>query len=310
MSNGTSFPTAVVDGTSYFYDDKVCVYRKATNTWECRTNLENDDFDRTQQTPGTQMTSQDVYTLRDSNGNLREKVLANLASKGLTRDVPALDNQYEFNHYLTGVLFEGQGGNVDLSSYALKSEIPTVPPAPDLSNYALKSEIPVVPPAPDLSTYALKSEIPVVPPAPDVSQFVTSNYVEQRIGLIPTPSPAPDLTPYALKSEIPTVPPAPDLTPYALKSEIPTVPSLQGYATTSYVEQRIAGITVPQLPSDLITGQELEQRIAQLPAPDVTQADIALAATTVDAKFDMLRSAIQESTDFATLKARLLAVLQ
>ena len=274
MSNGTTFPTAVVDGTSYFYDDKVCVYRKATNTWECRTNLDDDDFNRTQQTPGTQMTSQDVYTLRDSNGNLREKVLANLASKGITRNVPALDNQYEFNHYLTGVLFESQAGNVDLSNYALKSEIP------------------------------------VVPPAPDVSQFVTSNYVEQRIGLIPTPSPAPDLTPYALKSEIPTVPPAPDLTPYALKSEIPTVPSLQGYATTAYVEQRIAGITIPQLPSDLITGQELEQRIAQLPAPDVTQADIALAATTVDAKFDMLRSAIQESTDFATLKARLLAVLQ
>ena len=41
-----------------------------------------------------------------------------------------------------------------------------------------------------------------------------------------------------------------------------------------------------------------------------TQQDVSLAATAVDAKFDMLRSAIREATDFDTLKARLLAVLE
>ena len=40
-----------------------------------------------------------------------------------------------------------------------------------------------------------------------------------------------------------------------------------------------------------------------------TQQDVALTATAVDAKFDMLRAAISEAIDFATLKARLLAVL-
>lgn len=45
-------------------------------------------------------------------------------------------------------------------------------------------------------------------------------------------------------------------------------------------------------------------------ANKATQQDVALAATTVDAKFDMLRSAILEATDFDTLKARLLAVLE
>ena len=35
-----------------------------------------------------------------------------------------------------------------------------------------------------------------------------------------------------------------------------------------------------------------------------------LAATAVDAKFDMLRAAIREATDYDTLKARLLAVLE
>ena len=41
-----------------------------------------------------------------------------------------------------------------------------------------------------------------------------------------------------------------------------------------------------------------------------TQQDLILVNAAVDAKFDMLRSAIAESTDFATLKARLMAVLQ
>lgn len=55
--------------------------------------------------------------------------------------------------------------NVDLSNYALKSEIP------DLTDYALKSEIP------DVSGYALKSEIP------DVSAYQTE---EQVLALINT----------------------------------------------------------------------------------------------------------------------------
>jgi len=111
---------------------------------------------------------------------------------------------------------------------------------------------------------------------------------------------------------------------------IPTIPS--NLATTTYVENRVASIDIPQLPSGLITEGELETRIAQIDIPSipsnlattnyvdnrisqipqstVTQQDIELAAAAVDAKFDMLRSAIAESTNFATLKARLLAVLQ
>ena len=41
-----------------------------------------------------------------------------------------------------------------------------------------------------------------------------------------------------------------------------------------------------------------------------TQHDVTLAAAAVDAKFDMLRAAIREATDYHTLKARLLAVLE
>ena len=46
-----------------------------------------------------------------------------------------------------------------------------------------------------------------------------------------------------------------------------------------------------------------------LSEPEI-QAKLDLAATAVDAKFDQLRVAIDEATDFDTLKARLLAVLQ
>ena len=107
-------------------------------------------------------------------------------------------------------------------------------------------------------------------------------------------------------------------------------------ATLDDVQQRIEAITTFELPSNLITEQELEARIAQIPTgptqqdftaltqtltaalnqvsanvqSKATQQDVTLAATAVDAKFDMLRAAIREATDYDTLKARLLAVLE
>ena len=34
-----NFPTGVVDGTTYIYGDKICVYHQESNTWECQTNF-------------------------------------------------------------------------------------------------------------------------------------------------------------------------------------------------------------------------------------------------------------------------------
>ena len=62
-------------------------------------------------------------------------------------------------------------------------------------------------------------------------------------------------------------------------------------------------------PVEVVTPALLEQRISQIPISTVTQHDVDMAAQAVDAKFDMLRAAIREATDFDTLKARLLAVL-
>lgn len=91
-------------------------------------------------------------------------------------------------------------------------------------------------------------------------------------------------------------------------------------------------------PVEVVTPAMLEHRISQIPThtgptqqdftaltqtvtaainqvaenveTKATQHDVQLAATAVDAKFDMLRAAITQSVDFDTLKARLLAVLE
>lgn len=113
-----------------------------------------------------------------------------------------------------------------------------------------------------------------------------------------------------------------------------TRPTPVEVVTPELLEHRLAAVT----PSDIITRTELMAQIAAIPphtgptqqdftaltqtltaalnqvAANVeskaTQQDVLLAATAVDAKFDMLRAAIKESSDFATLKARLLAVLE
>ena len=104
--------------------------------------------------------------------------------------------------------------------------------------------------------------------------------------------------------------------------------------TPGYLEARLGAMT----PTDIITRSELQQAIAAIPThtgptqqdftaltqtvtaainqvadnveSKATQHDVHLAATAVDAKFDMLRAAIQQATDYDTLKARLLAVLE
>ena len=90
--------------------------------------------------------------------------------------------------------------------------------------------------------------------------------------------------------------------------DVPQLPS--GLITEGELETRIGQINIPTIPSNLATTAYVDNRISQIPTSSVTQEDIDLAATAVDAKFDMLRSAIQEATNYNTLKARLLAVLQ
>ena len=110
--------------------------------------------------------------------------------------------------------------NIDLSSYATKEELTQAINSIDLSAYAKKTDIP------SLNGYALKTEIPN-----KVSQLENdSNYLSS----IPEE--------YVTETELNAkgyLTEHQDLSAYALKTEIP---SLNGYATTEYVDNAIANV--------------------------------------------------------------------
>ena len=76
--------------------------------------------------------------------------------------------------------------------------------------------------------------------------------------------------------------------------------------TPEYLDAKIASAQS----GDIVSHSDLEMRLSQIPTSDVTRHDLDLVNAAVDAKFDMLRSAIAEAVDFDTLKVRLLAVLE
>lgn len=117
-------------------------------------------------------------------------------------------------------------GGVDLSDYVTKAELQAKLDALhiniDLSSYATKEELTQAINSIDLSAYAKKTDIP------DVSGYLTSipeEYVTET-----------ELNAKGYLTE------HQDLSAYALKTEIPTVPSLDGYATTEYVDNAIANV--------------------------------------------------------------------
>lgn len=152
---------------------------------------------------------------------------------------------------------DGQASDLDLSNYYTKDEtdslIDTAVQNIDLSSYATKVELEnydtseqvdakinaIKIPEVDLSGYAKKSDIP------DVSRFITeipSEYVTES-----------ELAAkgYAKTTDIP------DVSGFALKSEIP---SIEGLATETYVNEKIAAI-----PEVDLTGYALKTEI-----PDVS----------------------------------------
>ena len=109
-------------------------------------------------------------------------------------------------------------GNVDLSDYVTKSELQAKLDALhiniDLSSYATKEELTQAINSIDLSSYAKKTDIP------SLDGYVTNEQLNAKG--------------YLTEHQ--------DLSAYALKTEIPTVPSLDGYATTEYVDNAIANV--------------------------------------------------------------------
>ena len=174
----------------------------------------------------------------------------------------------ELKKYIQDIM----NGKIDISQYATKDELSSAVSSIDLSGYALKGEIP------SLDGYAKTTDIPSVEGLAtksyvdeniakvatsgdiDLSNYVTKDTVytkAQTDALIPSvPSKVSQLEndsnylssipeEYVTDTELNAkgyLTEHQDLSAYALKTEIPTVPSLDGYATTEYVDNAIANV--------------------------------------------------------------------
>ena len=179
----------------------------------------------------------------------------------------------ELKKYIQDIM----NGKIDISQYATKDELSSAVSSIDLSGYALKGEIP------SLDGYAKTTDIPSVEGLAtksyvdeniakvatsgdiDLSNYVTKDTVytkAQTDALIPSvPSKVSQLEndsnylssipeEYVTETELNAkgyLTSHQDLSAYALKTEIPTVPSLDGYATTQYVDNAVANVPTTDL---------------------------------------------------------------
>ena len=182
-----------------------------------------------------------------------------------------MNGKIDISQYATKDELSSAVSSIDLSGYAKKTEIPS------LDAYALKGEIP------SLDGYAKTTDIPSVEGLAtksyvdesianvatsgeiDLSNYVTKDTVytkAQTDALIPSvPSKVSQLEndsnylssipeEYVTDTELNAkgyLTEHQDLSAYALKTEIPTVPSLDGYATTEYVNNAIANVPTTDL---------------------------------------------------------------
>ena len=179
----------------------------------------------------------------------------------------------ELKKYIQDIM----NGKIDISQYATKDELSSAVSSIDLSGYALKGEIP------SLDGYAKTTDIPSIEGLAtktyvdeniakvatsgdiDLSNYVTKDTVytkAQTDALIPSvPSKVSQLEndsnylssipeEYVTDTELNAkgyLTSHQDLSAYALKTEIPTVPSLDGYATTEYVNNAVANVPTTDL---------------------------------------------------------------
>ena len=206
----------------------------------------------------------------------------------------------ELKKYIQDIM----NGKINISQYATKDELSSAVSSIDLSGYAKKTEIPTVPsldgyatteyvnnavsniPTTDLSNYYTKEQTNAL--IPSVEGLATKSYVDENIAKVATSGDI-DLSNYVTKDTVYTkaqtdalIPSVPskvsqlendnnylssipeeyvtdtelnakgyltshqDLSAYALKTDIPNV-SLDGYATTQYVDNAIANVPTTDL---------------------------------------------------------------
>ena len=265
------FPTSVQDGDVFFHEDKVCLYHGDDNTWECRTRIHSDDPQRRQTVYTT-----DVFIPAGT----REAWQADVNALGINYTVPALQTQADLNQAIIDFSLAPEVFNADDEDNATKTWVAAnYAPMYHLHNYA--------------STQYVDDAIAAIPDVTIPDNVVTDEKLETRLLL-------------SLPTNVIT------------QDELEPRIQILNASYVNYVEQRISGIEAPDM-SNYATSNDFTaltgtvtaaiNQVAANVETKATKQDVQLAGAAVDAKFDMLRSAIAEATDFETLKARLLAVL-
>ena len=264
------FPSGVQDGDVFFHEDKVCLYHGDVDTWECRSRIGFDDPEQTTYTYTT-----DVYIP----AGVKEQWQSEIDALSIGYTVPNLRTQSDLNQALIDFTLRpdvfGSGDVHATQDWVAANYAPMY----HLHNYA--------------STQYVDDAIAAIPDVTIPDNVVTDEKLETRLLL-------------SLPTNV--------ITQDELEPRIQTLNA----SYVNYVEQRISGIQAPDM-SNYATSNDFTaltgtvtaaiNQVAANVETKATKQDVQLAGAAVDAKFDMLRSAIAEATDFDTLKARLLAVL-
>ncbi len=223
LSNDTNFLTAVPTkyATKDYVTQSISQYMPDMSTFAKKTELPTKTSELTNDTGFLTAVPTD-YAKKDYVDDAVSDALLNLSTYAKKSELPtkvsALTND---SGYVTQAGLNAAIGGIDLSSYALRSEIPS------LGAYATKTFVEQAISDVDHSPYALKTELP------NLTNYATQNYVDSRISELQGQEI--DLTLYALKSELP------DMSQYPTNNSVAT--SLANYYTKSQIDTKIANIT-------------------------------------------------------------------
>ena len=177
----------------------------------------------------------------------------------------------EFENY---VLSGGQADAIDMSVYAKSADV----------NAALAELEGKIPAAQDLSGYATKEELNALN-IPSVEGLASETYVNEKVASIEIPAVPTKVSDfendanYITLNEVPTT----DLTGYATKEELSAlnIPSVEGLASETYVNEKVASIQIPTVPTKV---SDFENDANYITLSDVPATDLTGYATTAKMK--------------------------
>ena len=194
----------------------------------------------------------------------------------------------EFEDY---VLSGGQADAIDLSVYAKSADM----------NAALAELEGKIPAEQDLSGFATKEELNALN-IPSVEGLASETYVNEKVAAIQIPTVPTKVSDfendanYITLNEVPTT----DLTGYATKEELSAlnIPSVEGLASETYVNEKVAAIEIPTVPTKV---SDFENDANYITLNDVPATDLTGYATTEKLKDTLAVYAKSEAlNDYAT----------